>query len=128
MSQRIPDIYVAASDISGRGVFCASDIPKGSLIEICPVLRLTALDVVRIKSTTIYDYYFEWGENFDEGGLAMGYGSIYNHSIHPNARYLADYEHDELKIIAIKDISAGTEITFNYNGDPEEKGKVWFEK
>lgn len=128
MSQHIPDLFVAASNISGRGVFCGRDIPEGSLIEICPVIRIPAKDMNHMKATTLYDYYFEWGESDLEGAIALGSGSIYNHSTTPNAKYLADYENDELQIIAIKNIEAGTEITFNYHGTPNQKGKVWFEE
>ncbi len=127
MSQHIPDLYVAQSEISGRGVFCGRDIPEGSLIEICQVIRIPAKDMANLKSTVLYDYYFEWGESDQEGAIALGSGSIYNHSTSPNAKYLADYENDELQVISIKAIEAGTEITFNYHGTPDQKGKVWFE-
>ena len=34
--------------------------------------------------STLYHYCFEWGKG--TVALAMGYGSIYNHSYSPNAR------------------------------------------
>jgi len=128
MSQHIPDLYVGPSEIEGRGVFCGREIPEGSLIEICPVIRIPAKDMEHLKATALYDYYFEWGASNLEGAIALGSGSIYNHSTNPNAKYLADYENDELQIWAIKEIEAGTEITFNYHGKPDLEGKVWFEK
>lgn len=128
MSQRIPEVYVGPSAISGRGVFCYIDIPKGSLIELCPVIPVPAKDMKALKSTSLYDYYFEWGEDADQGAIALGFGSIYNHATHPSAKYLVDYDSNELKVIAIRDIPAGEEITFNYQGLPGTEGKVWFEE
>ena len=128
MSQQIPYLYIAASDIHDRGVFCATSIPEGSIIEICPVLKLPPEDMELLKKTTLYNYYFIWEEDEKSGGIALGYGSIYNHSYQPNARYLVDFEALTLEIFAIRDIEAGEEITFNYNGDPDDQSKVWFEK
>ena len=58
--------------------------------------------------------------------MALGYGSLYNHSDRPNARY-----HDEggrTKVFtAIRDIGPGEEITVNYNGDPCDETPVGFE-
>ncbi len=128
MSQRIPGLYVAHSEISGRGVFCLEEISEGSLIEICPVIPIPLKEMEAIKGTTLYDYYFEWGEEADQGAIALGFGSIFNHAVNPNAKYLVDYESNELKVFAIGDIPAGVEITFNYHGLPGNKEKLWFEK
>ena len=58
--------------------------------------------------------------------LALGYGSLYNHSYQPNARY--DDESGQTKVFtAIRDIEAGEEITVNYNGEPEDESPVGFE-
>ncbi len=128
MSQRIPSLFIAPSELHGRGVFTGEAIPKGSIIEICPVLVLSSDDLLRIKETMLYDYYFEWGEERSGAALALGFGSIYNHSIAPNAKYMVDFEAQNLEIHCIQDIEAGEEIKFNYNGSPESKELVWFEK
>jgi len=128
MSQRIPALFVAESATHGRGVFCGTDISEGSLIEICPVLTVSPEDMNLLKRTSLYDYYFEWNEDAKSGAIALGFGSIYNHSTNPNARYLVDYENDDMQVIALRDIPVGEEICFNYNGDPKDKKKVWFEK
>jgi SET domain-containing protein len=57
--------------------------------------------------------------------VALGYGSLYNHSYTPNARY--DDESPQIKIFtAIREIAAGEEITINYNGEPSDESPVWF--
>ena len=124
---RIPELYIASSELHGRGVFTGVDIVKESLIEICPVLVLPAKDLEAIKKTMLYNYYFEWGEDYDQPAFALGHGSIYNHSYQPNARYLADFEQETISFYAIRDIKAGEEVTVNYLGLPGEKGRVWFE-
>jgi uncharacterized protein len=128
MSQQIPHLYVASSELHDRGVFCATLIPEGSIIEICPVIFISADDLEILKKTILFDYYFIWGEDEKSGAIALGYGSVYNHHSNPNARYFVDFEALTLEIYAIKDIEAGEEITFNYNGDPEDQSEVWFEK
>ncbi len=127
MSQQVPHLYVAFSELHDRGVFCATFIPEGSIIEICPVLFIPESDMENLKKTVLFDYYFMWGEDEKSGALALGYGSIYNHDYHPNARYYVDFEALTLEIYAIRDIDAGEEITFNYNGNPEDQSKIWFD-
>ncbi|HJN65554.1 MAG TPA: SET domain-containing protein-lysine N-methyltransferase, partial [Pirellulales bacterium] len=64
-----------------------------------------------------------WGKR--TVALALGYGSLYNHSYNPNARY--DDARGQIKVFtAICDITEGTEITINYNGDPDDPTDVGF--
>jgi SET domain-containing protein len=125
--QRVPSLFVAESDLGGRGIFTAAPIPDGSLIEICPVIVIPGDERRLIDKTTIYDYYFLWGEEEEDCAMALGYGSLYNHSFTPNAIYEADFEHKTMRFFALKDIAAGEEITVNYNGSPEDDEAVWFE-
>lgn len=127
MSQRNPDLYIAQSEKDGRGVFCSKFIPAGEIIEICPVLVLPKGELEQIKNTKLYDYYFIWGDEDEFIAIVLGFGSLYNHSYFPNAEYYPDPENDSLDIYAYKDIEPGDEILINYNGDPEDKSKVWFE-
>lgn len=126
MSQMIPNLYIAETPNKGRGVFTGAAIPADSLIEICPMIILPPQDVPHLESSTLFDYYFEWGEDGNLGAIALGYGSIYNHSFQPNAFYDMDMEANVLRIYALKDIPAGSEILFNYNGDPEDLEPLWF--
>jgi len=70
------------------------------------------------------DYVFDWGKG--TVALALGYGSLYNHSYAPNARY--DDEGQRTKIFtALRDIEAGEEITVNYNGHEDDQSPVGFD-
>lgn len=127
MSHQIPSIYINKSKIQGLGVFTFREIPQESIIEICPILYIPSKDIEAIKKTAINNYYFEWDENLDAGALALGYGSIYNHSFSPNAYYDVNFEDATISIYAYRDIIEGEEITINYNGDPEDSQPIWFD-
>jgi SET domain-containing protein len=108
----------------GRGVFARRLIRKGEVVERVPVL---VLPIEEVKNATAWNglaaYCFMWGE--DTVALALGYGSLYNHSYQPNARY-EDVKRTKV-FLALRDIAAGEEITVNYNGEPRDRSPVEFE-
>jgi SET domain-containing protein len=107
----------------GRGVFARRPIGAGEVIETCPVLVLPAGAAEDVPAG-IGGHVFEWGRG--QLALALGYGSLYNHSYRPNARYL-DLAGRIKVFTAIRDIAAGEEITVNYNGEPDDETPVGFE-
>lgn len=125
--QAVPSLYVTESPLGGRGVFTALPIPKGSVIEICPVIAMPIAEKALLDNTALYDYYFIWGDEDDQCAIVLGYGSLYNHAYEPNAQYAPDYAGNTLDFYALRDIEAGEEITVNYNGDPKEHTELWFE-
>lgn len=122
----LPHIYIAYTDEKGRGVFTALEIPVGSPIEICPLILIPADQSKLIDQTSLYDYYFIWDQ--DHLAIALGYGSLYNHSRKPNATVIYDYETSEIQIEAIEDILADSEILINYHDDDSFSGTLWFEE
>lgn len=124
------NIYVAQSSISkaGRGVFAAENIQKDEIIEVVPVLFLPLDDYKIAKKTRLKNYYFMW-ENEDQGAaLALGFGSLYNHSYKPNATYKKIVNKDQINFISLKDIVEDEEITVNYNyGNPDDKTALWID-
>lgn len=122
------ELYIKDTDKKGRGVFCTEDIPADTMIEICPVIVCPPLDRKLIDESYLYNYYFLWEDDHASTAIALGYGSLYNHSYQPNARYETYYEEQVIKFIAIKDIPAHTEITVNYNYDSDDQTPVWFDK
>lgn len=125
---RVPSLYIAESERGGRGVFAGEPLEVGSLIEICPAIVLPAEELPIIHGTKLHDYYFLWGDDQKQCAIALGYGSLYNHAYDPNAHYLVDYEHETIDFYCIKNISAGEEITVNYNGEPDILTPVWFDE
>lgn len=124
--QRLDSIYFAPSPLNGRGIFTAAAIPQGALIEICPVIVMPQAQIKYLDETGLYDYYFLWGEEDEDCAIALGYGSLYNHSYTPNAAYQPDFDGNCLYFHALRPIEAGEEITVNYNGDPKDDEEVWF--
>jgi uncharacterized protein len=122
------EIYFGPSELHGRGVFAAKDIAAGEIIEICPVLIFDKAQLPFVRQTMLDDYYFDWGEEGEYFAVCLGYGSLYNHEYEPNAEYGMDFEAETIDFYAIKPIAAGVEITVNYNGEPGNMEKVWFEK
>ncbi len=113
-------------DGAGRGVFATEHIASGERIESCPVIALNRpIDRRLLKLTELRNYYFQWGEKRNRVAIALGYGSIYNHSYSPNATFTKDVEGDKLDFYALTNIEPGTEITVNYNGVPDAKNTLW---
>jgi SET domain-containing protein len=116
---------IKKSPTHNRGVFAKTKIKKNSLIEICQVIPLSKNDLEHIDKTNLYNYYFRWHKY---GAIALGNGSLYNHSYSPNAFYYPDYKNNTIIFESIKDISKNEEIFVNYNGNPNNQKKVWFDK
>jgi uncharacterized protein len=123
---RNPTLYIAPSDLGGRGVFTGAPIKSGDMIEVCPVIVLKEGEMAILDKTTLYDYYFLWGDSHLESALALGFGSLYNHDCPSNADYFMDFEQQTIEIYAVHDIEAGEEITINYHGDPNNPEPTWF--
>lgn len=127
LSSQIPQLYIHKTD-KGRGVYTALDIGKGSIIEVCPVLILEDKDRVAIHETVLHDYYFMWNMESGSCAIALGYGSLYNHSDEPNAEFLIDPAREELKIRSLQRIDAGEEISVRYIAKGERRFELWFDE
>ncbi|MBK9733977.1 MAG: SET domain-containing protein-lysine N-methyltransferase [Saprospiraceae bacterium] len=123
---QIPGLYIMDTVARGRGVYTSIDITAGDIIEICPVICIPKSQLPIIHKTTLHDYYFLWGKDMDECAIALGFGSLYNHELHPSANFILDLENNTIDIVAIKNIASGTEITLNYNGEPGDDSPLWF--
>ncbi|MFN3939960.1 MAG: SET domain-containing protein, partial [Chitinophagales bacterium] len=100
-------LLITRTEDRGRGVFTTKPIAKGETIEVCPMIVFKKADRLLIDDTFLYEYYFEWGKNGNKGAIALGYGSLYNHSYSPNARYIPDFDLNILSFVSIRDIDAG---------------------
>ncbi len=127
LTTQLPGLYVLDTDNKGRAVYCAEEILAGSLIELCPVIVLSKQDTQAIHNTTLHDYYFMWDLEEGSSAIALGYGSLYNHSEKANAEFLIAPESREIKIMATADIPAGEEITLNYIALKESGVELWFD-
>ena len=108
----------------GRGIFATRNIKKDEFIEEAPVIIIPKVEWKLMEESVFVNYIFRWG---GDKALALGYGSLYNHSYTPNVRYFTNIENQSIDFYARKDIREGEEIMVNYNGDPEDQSPLWFE-
>lgn len=120
-------VFIKDTGKYGRGVFAARDIKKGELIEVSPILISPKEEWEYLRKTVLFDYCFTWGEDYEQTAIALGYGSLYNHSYQPNAMFNNNSVNDTIDFYAIRDIKEGVEITINYNEDAEDQSPLWFE-
>ena len=120
-------VYIAPSKIknAGLGVFANQNIRKDELIERCPIILVPKKDVSNLRESILVNYYFYFNGKRNLA-IALGFGSIYNHSYEPNATYIKKSKEKVIDFVAIKDIKKDEEITANYNfGDPNDKSTLW---
>jgi len=118
------NLCVKKTKKKGWGVFATDVIYESEIIEQCPVLVVPTKDIIHPNGDSLLaKYVFHWGPG--TFGLALGYGSLYNHSYDPNARY-DDRGRRGKMFHALCDIQAGEEITVNYNGEPDSRHPVGF--
>ncbi len=118
----------------GRGVFALADVPAGTVIERTPVLLIPRNQVfsddpkIRAASARISWYVFDWAGQTkrDYVALALGYGSIYNHSDAPNAAFEPEPP-DTLAFRVLRDLAAGDEVTISYRGKGDDPHPLGFE-
>jgi SET domain-containing protein len=119
-------LAVLGSDGRGRGVFALAPIGAGETIERAPVIPFPPEQWEHLERTVLDRYGFDWGEDGRSGAIVLGFGSLYNHSYTPNARYLRRLEEQVMEFVALRGIAAGEEITVNYNGRPDDRSPMWF--
>lgn len=122
---RTESLFVAASPIHGYGVFAARAFDPEELVECCPVIVCPSQQESLLEETELRGHYFWWED--DGLGIALGFGSLYNHAWEPNARYDLDYDLNVVRFYAVRRIAAGEEITVNYTGEPGGRGELWFD-
>ena len=120
-------LYISYLTGKGRGILTSKKIYRGDVVERCPVIAIPAADVAYIKKTILYNHYFHWGKDQKQAVIVLGFGSIYNHSYTPNTVYRPCLDEEIMEIVAIKNIFPNEEITFNYNGSPNDQTIPWGE-
>jgi uncharacterized protein len=122
-------IYIKQSEIAnaGRGVYAKSDIKKGEVIEVCPIIEISEHDTSNLNEGILITYLYFFGESREKALVALGFGSIYNHTYSPNSEYKIDEKEGTITFIATSDIKKDSEITVNYNGVQKNADPLWFD-
>ncbi len=123
----LDSLFIKNTLQKGRGIFTTQKIPTNTIVEIAPVIVMTATDRIQLDKTLLHDYIFEWGENKDQCCMALGNIPIYNHSTQNNCAYFMDFDAQLMMIKTLRVIAAGEELTINYNGEIDGEKKLWFD-
>ena len=112
-----------------RAVVAHKNIRREQLVERAPVLVVEEEERAIIDASSIGAHIFMWehgsvGDDIYSGkgraAVVLGLASLVNHSAAPNCRFVRYIEARGLDVIALRDIAAGEEITFDYGM------KLWF--
>ncbi|MBC6368329.1 SET domain-containing protein-lysine N-methyltransferase [Algoriphagus sp. AK58] len=108
------DLYISSTESKGRGVFAGRCFRKGELIERCCIIELDQGDHYRFAGNILERYVFLWDKRKKSLALALGFGSLYNHSPEPNCSYTREINQKILTFRARQDILPHEEITIHY--------------
>jgi SET domain-containing protein len=120
-------IHIAGAGDKGRGVFAGKSFVAGERIERLPVIVIPHAQVQFLEKTALANYVFSWGVDDKDVAMPCGFGSFYNHSYEPNAKFVKLLDTGFIDVVAIRAICEKEEITFNYNGTPNDSTPVWFD-
>lgn len=95
-----------------RGIIAERLIPRGKVIERCPVILFPIKQEDIINEMVLGKYHYEWNKKFDS--FVLGYGALINHSDTPNTVFHYDYRNKYLVFVAKQDIAPKEEVTVDY--------------
>lgn len=108
------------SHIHGTGGFARRDIPAGTrLIQYVGEKITKAESLRRCEAENPYIFTLDDEQDLD-GSVESNPARFINHSCAPNCETELDEEAGEVWILALRDLKAGEELTFNYGYDLTE--------
>lgn len=120
-------LSVRKTTSAGRGVFAVKPLKAGMLINVSHVLLFPADEYqVHGKHTQLDNYTYIWNKGADgvTMALALGLGSLFNHSYEsPNVSYTFDRVKETIRYTLMKNVDAETELCISYGS-----GKMWWEE
>lgn len=109
---------VKPSRIHGTGVFARAEISEGTHLLEYVGERVTKEESLRRRQANNF-FVFTVTDDFDiDGAVDWNPARFINHSCGPNCE--ARMEDERIWIIALRDIAAGEELSFNYGYDLED--------
>jgi SET domain-containing protein len=107
----------------GRGVFSTIPIRCGAIVEVAPVIPLTAADWKLIKNTALRAYVFAWGKTGRSSAMPLGYGGLFNHSDDPNMTFWLNMRQRWITFRATRDIPISEQLTIDYMWSKKDRKK-----
>ncbi|KAI0693438.1 hypothetical protein C8T65DRAFT_833701 [Cerioporus squamosus] len=113
-------LRIQYADGKGRGVYASREIPAQTLVEVSPVLLFTAQEYADHGKHTVLDHYtFVWRDG--RMALALGLGSLFNHSQRPNVPYTIDPATESIRYVTSRRVLPDEELRIFYGH------KLWFD-
>ena len=104
-----------SSSIHGTGAFAAKPILRGTPVIEYVGERITKEESLK-RCQSNNEFIFSINEEQDlDGNVPWNPARFINHSCHPNCE--AELRSERVWIVALRDIPAGEEVTFNYGYD-----------
>ncbi|KAG9227349.1 hypothetical protein CCMSSC00406_0004112 [Pleurotus cornucopiae] len=119
--ERTIESHSSRGVLSGRVQWAATrPLPAGTVLEISPVLLFTKDEYSNYGRHTILDHYtFKWKDG--RMALALGLGSLLNHSEFPNTSYTINHSSDSITYTTSRQIAADEELCIFYGNN------LWFQ-
>jgi uncharacterized protein len=114
------DLIVRKIRGMGRGVIAGRAFRAREIVEICPVLVLPSDSA----PAGLENHVYVWDGVAGALAVALGHGSLYNHSSEANLSYTRRYARADIVFRALRDIEAGEQLFIDYGW--EEQAYVAF--
>jgi SET domain-containing protein len=117
-SSREPWIKVDSTEYMGRGLVACEPIKRGTRLFVAEVIKVPTHEII---GTLVEKYVFGYDQKFS--AIALGLGSLFNHSATPNveARYKYVDKRWLLEFHTTKNIKANDQLFLNYGRHYEWK-------
>ncbi len=114
-------VHVGASPIDRQGLFAASAMPQGTRIVEYRGEKISKRESAR-RLANNNAYIFRLNYQYDIDGATQANPARYiNHSCDPNCA--VEHTSETIWIVALRDIQAGEELSFDYGYDAREYEK-----
>lgn len=127
-----PHVYLDQAGMLGRGVFAIRAFIRGEVVELSPVFQLN--EEFRDLPKEFQHRVFNWQKMAGIGkksAIALGYGSMYNHSETPNLIWEADAVLEVIRFTARRNIDPNEQLTIHYEQEKDGsylQSERWFSK
>jgi hypothetical protein len=120
-------LRIVAVPGKGRGIVAGRRFSHGEVVDSDPVVVIPATQWKTVEDTVLGRFSFIWDETKGSAAVALGRGSLFNHSYSPNVASDKQVRKRLIVFTALRDIEVGEEMTLNYNGDPRSREPMWFD-
>jgi len=111
----------------GRGVRAGRRLSCGEVVDAAPVVVIPSRQRRMVEQTVLAQFSFVWDDETGSTAVALGRGSLFNHSYEPNVAAEKRIAARMIHFIALREIEPGEELTLNYHGDAGCRDPIWFE-